>query len=120
MSLSLRTLPTFAIALLLGTSAVAQAQQERGRGEPRPQRARQDNSTLSDSVRRAQRDTDGQVLGAERVPYDGRDVNRIKLIDGRGRVRVYMDDPQRQRESGERRQESGDDPRAPPTRNDDD
>lgn len=48
---------------------------------------------LSDSVRKVERDTRGRVLSAERVPYDGRDVNRIKVVDPTGRVRVIMDDP---------------------------
>ncbi|WP_425510870.1 hypothetical protein [Xanthomonas bonasiae] len=57
-------------------------------------RARDYNgSSLSDAVRRVQRSTGGQILGAERVPFDGRDINRVKYMDGRGRVR-YMDDPQ--------------------------
>jgi hypothetical protein len=58
---------------------------ERGRGR----------DELSDSVRRVERDTRGRVLSAERVPYDGRDVNRIKVVDQNGRVRVIMDDPDR-------------------------
>lgn len=48
--------------------------------------------SLSDAVRRVQRTTGGHILGAERVPYDGRDINRVKYMDDRGRVR-YMDDP---------------------------
>jgi hypothetical protein len=54
---------------------------------------RQDHRELSDAVRRVERRTGGQVLSAERVPFDGRDVNRVKVIDSSGRVRVYMDDP---------------------------
>ncbi len=27
------------------------------------------------------------------MEYDGRQVNRIKMVDDRGRVRVIMDDP---------------------------
>ena len=54
----------------------------------------QDHRELSDAVRRVERRTGGQVLSAERVPFDGRDVNRVKVIDSSGRVRVYMDDPQ--------------------------
>lgn len=46
---------------------------------------------MSESVRRAQRATNGQVLGAERVQSDGRDFNRVKLIDDSGRIR-YVDD----------------------------
>ena len=55
----------------------------------------QDHRELSDAVRRVERSTGGQVLSAERVPFDGRDVNRVKVIDSSGRVRVYMDDPPR-------------------------
>ncbi|WP_152624935.1 hypothetical protein [Xanthomonas sp. GPE 39] len=59
-----------------------------------PARGRESaGNSLSDAVRRVQRSTGGQILGAERVPFDGHDINRIKYMDGRGRVR-YMDDPQ--------------------------
>ena len=75
---------------------------ERARPRERAQEA------LSDSIRRIERNTRGQVLSAERVPYDGRSVNRIKVVDDRGRVRVYMDDPQQPA------------PAQPPTRGDDD
>lgn len=64
----------------------------------------QGRDELSDSVRRVERDTRGRVLSAERVPYDGRNVNRIKVVDQAGRVRVIMDDP---------------DQPAPPARDDD-
>jgi len=53
---------------------------------------RGDDRSLSDAVRRVQRSTGGHILGAERVPFDGRDINRVKYMDDRGRVR-YMDDP---------------------------
>lgn len=52
-----------------------------------------DHRALSAAVRRVERRTGGQVLSAERVPYDGRDINRIKVVDASGRVRVYVDDP---------------------------
>jgi len=70
--------------------------QDRGRN-PIDDRGRMPNRRddgLSDSVRNVERTTRGQVLSAERVQSDGRDVNRIKIMDDRGRVRVYMDDPQ--------------------------
>ena len=95
---------------------LAQAQgRNEGRHNERPQQQHdraQDQRALSDAVRRAERATRGQVLSAERVPYDGRNVNRIKVIDNRGRVRVYMDDPQ----NPKARQPQPD----PPTRGDDD
>ena len=59
----------------------------------RRERRRRQQEALSDSVRRIERRTRGQVLSAERVPYEGRDLNRIKVIDENGRVRVFMDDP---------------------------
>lgn len=58
--------------------------------------------SLSDAVRRVQRETGGRILGAERVPYDGRDINRVKYMDDRGRVR-YMDDPSPPAPRGSRR-----------------
>lgn len=82
---------------------VAQAQESddqnnrpapRERGFPRSNEGRDNNNnhdSLSDSVRRAQREPGIRVLSAERVPFDGRDINRMKVIDERGRVR-YMDD----------------------------
>jgi hypothetical protein len=68
---------------------------------------------LSDAVRRAERA--GQVLSAEHVQYDGRDVNRVKIVDDRGRVRVYWDDPAT-RDDGK----PGDRQPPPRTRHDDD
>lgn len=66
----------------------ANAARERGHGR------RGDHRALSDAVRRVERATGGEVLSAERVPFDGRDVSRVKVVDSSGRVRVYMDDPQ--------------------------
>jgi len=98
---SRRSFTSSVLALaLLATSASVLAAPRGGRGAPPPMPMPQQRSdhhesdALSDSVRRIERSTRGQVLSAERVPYDGRDVNRIKTVDERGRVRVYMDDPQ--------------------------
>lgn len=49
--------------------------------------------SMSDSVRRIERSTRGRVLSVERMHSDGRDLNRIKVMDDSGRVRVYVDDP---------------------------
>lgn len=56
---------------------------------------------MSDSVRRVKESTGGQILGVERVPFEGRDINRVKYVDGKGRVR-YMDDPPSPRTGGRR------------------
>lgn len=89
------------LAALSATVGTAWAQQGRGGGQERGERGDdrghergEDRRALSDSVRRVERRTGGQVLSAERVPYDGRDVNRVKVVDSSGRVRIYMDDPQ--------------------------
>lgn len=89
-----------AASAVVGGNAVAQQGGRGSPGAPEPRHAEParhsrgaDRRALSDAVRRVERRTGGQVLSAERVPFDGRDVNRIKVVDSRGRVRVYMDDP---------------------------
>jgi hypothetical protein len=47
----------------------------------------------ADAVRRAQAESGGRVLGAERVQFDGRDIMRVKVMDEQGRVRYMDDDP---------------------------
>jgi hypothetical protein len=57
----------------------------------------------ADAVRRAQAESGGRVLGAERVQFDGRDIMRVKVMDESGRVRYMDDDPSnrsRQRRGG--------------------
>lgn len=123
----MRSLAAIVAALLLaGTGTAAWAQ--KGRGGPPPhaqgQSQRGPQDSLSESVRRAARDSRGQVLSAERVPFDGREMHRVKVLDDRGRVRVYMDDPQRSRRDDGMRGDRDDDDRArsrrSPTRDDDD
>ena len=116
LSLPLRRL-SLAVALL-GASVAAWAQPQPQQDRPsRPHKSQQEG--LSESVRRAERD--GQVLSAEQVQSDGRDVNRVKIIDDKGRVRVFWDDPQSQsQDAGKRgngRKGQKDQPR---TRSDDD
>jgi len=88
-----------AVALLaLSAAQAVAAPQDRGPPEAReafPRNGRgadADGRSLSDAIRRVQRTTGGQILGAEQVPFDGRNINRVKYMDDRGRVR-YMDDP---------------------------
>lgn len=102
-----------------GPQGQSQGQGGRGneqRGFPRTAEAR-DNShnSLSDSVRRVQRERGVRVLSAERVPFDGRDINRIKYVDERGRVR-YMDDAGNSRRRTVQRDEGEEAP--PPARGD--
>src|SRR5690606_2097876 len=79
-------------------SPPAARQQATPRARPRSheshQPRRHSDDQLSDSVRRIERRNRGRVLNAESMPYEGRSVNRIKVIDESGRVRVIVDDPQ--------------------------
>ena len=87
--------------------ALANRSDDRAHAGHRDERG-DDHRALSAAVRRVERRTGGQVLSAERVPYDGRDINRIKVVDASGRVRVYVDDP-RAREPQGRVRTRGDD-----------
>ena len=117
-SLKLVLLAALAAAGSAGAWAQEPPRGERGadRGPPagaapdaRMQRSR-DEDPLSDSVRRFERSNRGsRVLSAERMQSDGRDVNRIKAMDDRGRVRVYVDDPQRRRPEPPRERPARDD-----------
>jgi len=78
-------------------------------GRPLPAQRSERGDPLADAVRRVQSRTGGQVLSAERVPFDGRDINRVKVVDSRGRVRVYMDDPEARSRRGARPTRGNDD-----------
>ena len=107
---AVRAIPLLMFAALLAATGDAAAQRTREKAREssrdlvdrtpreRAQHNRQaernaDHRALSEAVRRVERRTGGQVLSAERVPFDGRDINRIKVVDTDGRVRVYLDDP---------------------------
>ena len=83
--------------LFLGTGA-AWAQSAPPPHAPPPQRTpaqqrEQDDEGLRDSVRRVERQTGGEVLRAEPMQRDGREVYRLKVLTSDGRVRVVQDDP---------------------------
>ena len=112
-------LSTAMLATLGGAAAVAMAQSGGDQPPPempsRPEAPRQSQaSSLSDAVRLVQRETGGQVLGAERVQFDGRDINRVKVMDDRGRVRYVDGDTQRSREPFERGRPPPREPSNPP------
>lgn len=86
--------------LFLGTG-VALAQSAPPAHAPRPHREppaqQQDRADggLRDSVRRVEKQTGGEVLRAEPMQRDGREVYRLKVLTADGRVRVVQDDPDR-------------------------
>ena len=49
---------------------------------------------LPASVRRVQRETGGEVLRAQPIERDGREVYRVKVLTPQGRIRVVEDSPQ--------------------------
>ncbi len=98
-SLKLLTIAILAVLPVLSAYAGPQSappQRDRDQQNGRQDRDQsRDNSSLSDAVRRIERDTRGEVLSAERVQFDGRDMHRVKVVDDEGRVRVFMQDPAR-------------------------
>ena len=78
-------------------------------------------STLPDSVRRVERQTGGEVLRAEPMQRDGREVYRLKVLTADGRIRVVQDDPGEQpaarpanRKKNKEKQSSSDSDGEPP------
>jgi len=62
-----------------------------------PTAAPRERSELPESVLRAERQTGGEVLRAERMQRDGRDVYRLKVLTPDGRVRIMREDPRERR-----------------------
>lgn len=126
---SLKLLTIAIMAVLPALPAHAGPQSAPPQQDSRQDRSQsRDSSSLSDAVRRVERNTRGEVLSAERVQYDGRDMHRVKVVDDEGRVRVFMQDPSRRDDdAGSSRSSSrtDDDARTPqrrqrPTRDNDD
>lgn len=107
-------------ALLAGHGTVwAQSGED---GGPQKTSKESDSSSLPESVRRVERQTGGEVLRAEPMQRDGREVYRLKVLTADGRVRVVQDDPsEHKRERTQRQQpraERGDQRDAPDDRGD--
>lgn len=69
--------------------------ESRAQADEAPREARR--SELPESVLRAERQTGGQVLRAESMQRDGREVYRLKVLTPDGRVRIVRDDPRERR-----------------------
>jgi uncharacterized membrane protein YkoI len=50
--------------------------------------------SLDEAVSRVRRQTDGKILSAETIVVEGRNVHRIKVLTGKGRVRRLQVDAQ--------------------------
>lgn len=90
-------LPSAAV-LALATSAATWASGGGDRGDKAHDRnhastqAEPADNNLPDSVRRAERETGGQVLRAQPIERDGREVYRVKVLTPQGRVKVVEND----------------------------
>ncbi len=85
------------------TLAQSRGQRTQAVRDHRSEDRQADHRALADAVRRVERASGGgEVLSAERVQSDGRDVSRVKVVDASGRVRVYMDDTRPRERSGDR------------------
>lgn len=85
----------FVSAILVGTGSVwAQSPPSDPPSQgPAQAPAKGSRATLPESVRRVERQTGGEVLRAEPMQRDGREVYRLKVLTADGRVRVVQDDP---------------------------
>ena len=83
----------FLVAAIAVAPATADQRKGGGNGSDAPRI--ETKSSLTDSVRRVERQTGGEVLSAEPVQRDGRQVNRVKVLTNDGRVRVMQVDTQR-------------------------
>ncbi|MGH8106607.1 MAG: PepSY domain-containing protein [Arenimonas sp.] len=78
-------------------AAPVSADQRKGNGNNDQPRA-ETKTSLTDSVRKVERQTGGEVLSAEPMQQrDGRQVNRVKVLTNDGRVRVVQVDTQQDR-----------------------
>jgi hypothetical protein len=84
------------LMLLLAALAGPSLAQQEEREAP-PPRFEPSRSELPESVLRAERETGGQVLRAESMQRDGREVYRLKVLTPDGRVRIMRDDPRERR-----------------------
>jgi len=78
---------TVVLALIAVGAGDAQADRY-SRNDPR-------DGDLPASVRRVQRETGGEVLKAQPIQRDGREVYRVKVLTPQGRIRVVEDEPWR-------------------------
>jgi hypothetical protein len=97
-ALKLLTIAVLAVLPAAAAFAGPQAQGQQDQRGDRNDNRQGGRATLSEAVRRAERDTRGEVLSAERVMNDGRELHRVKVVDDRGRVRVFTQDPQQRRD----------------------
>ena len=89
-----RVLASIVIVLVAFIAAPVSANQSKANDNDNEAPRVETKSSLTDSVRRVERQTGGEVLSAEPMQRDGRQVNRVKVLTNDGRVRVMQVDTQ--------------------------
>jgi hypothetical protein len=79
------------IALALVALGVDAAWADHGQPKNDPRASGPATSGLPASVRRIERETGGEVLKAQPIQRDGREVYRVKVLTPQGRIRVVED-----------------------------
>ncbi len=92
-----RVLASIVIVLVAFLAAPVSADQRKANDNNNDEPHVETKSSLTDSVRRVERQTGGEVLSAEPMQRDGRQVNRVKVLTNDGRVRVMQVDPRQNR-----------------------
>lgn len=88
----------FVLALFAASAAVGQSSRDR-QANSQDQAAKQSrDQALPASVRRVERETGGEVISAEPVQHNGREVYHLKVLTPNGRIKVVQDDPNRGRQ----------------------
>ena len=98
---------TFVVLLLPLAVLVSEARAQQDAREEPSARIESPRSELPESVLRAERETGGQVLRAESMQRDGREVYRLKVLTPDGRVRIMRDDPRERRREAWREAQRG-------------
>ena len=92
--MSSRFAPYVAVfALALAATGVEGAWADQGPRNDPPHAASPAMTGLPASVRRIERETGGEVLKAQPIQRDGREVYRVKVLTPQGRIRVVEDTP---------------------------
>lgn len=89
------------LALFAAPAVQAQSSNDPQAAQDKPTNRGRDQA-LPASVRRVERETGGEVISAEPVQRDGREVYHLKVLTADGRVRTVQEDPSRRRDQASR------------------
>ena len=92
--------PIALVFVLVATCcAQVQAKHNKQSASQDPAASQSRDQALPASVRRVERETGGEVISAETVQRDGREVYHVKVLTPNGRVKMVQTDPQDPRQA---------------------